>query len=215
MLNIDTPMYRTADGNVVQFWEKAVQNKVASAAHGRPIFYKALMARITSPAMKTQTPDQEVRLTDENGKIIRRKIRFVNADTGQVEHWDEHFRDQLRAFEEGRTEVNGTPLDSYPKLDVAQIAMLKLQGIHSLESLAQVPDSQLANLGTGGRALRDGAKAYIDAARGNAPVEQLAQKNAELEARLAAMQESMNQLISAQGEKRKPGRPRSADTQAA
>lgn len=215
MFNVDTPMYRTADGNVVQFWEKPIQNKVASASAGRPIFFKALMARITSPAMKTQTPDQEVRLTDENGFVIRRKTRYTNADTGAVETWEDYLREQLKAYESGRSESNGTPLDSYPKLDVAQIAMLKMQGINSLETLAGVADSMLGNLGPGGRALRDGAQAYIEAAKGNAPVEKLAQENEAMRAELAAMRENMNNLLAMQGEKRKPGRPRSADTQAA
>jgi hypothetical protein len=215
MLNIDTPMYRTADGNVVQFWEKAVQNKVASAAAGRPIFYKALMARITSPSMKTQTPDQQIRLTDENGQVIRRTIRYTNADSGQIEYWEDHFREQLKAFEQGRSDTGGTPLDSYPKLDVAQIAMLRLQGITCLEMLAGVADSQLASLGTGARSMRDGAKAYIEAAKGNAPVEKLTQENEQMRAQIAAMQENMNNLLAMQAEKRKPGRPRSADTQAA
>lgn len=216
MFNIDTPMYRTADGNVVQFWEKPVQNKTATANNGRPIFYKALMARITSPAMKTQTPDQEVRLIDEHGTVIRKKIRYTNADTGQIEYWEDYFRDQLRAFEDGRkTDGNGTPLESYPKLDVAQIAMLKMQGIHFLEQLSVVPDSQLANLGPGGRALRDGANAYIEAAKGNAPMDKLAKENEDMRAQLAAMQENMNQLLAMQETKRKPGRPRNDETQAA
>lgn len=213
MFNIDTPMYRTADGNVVQFWEKPVQNKVATANNGRPIFYKALMARITSPAMKTQTPDQEVRLTDENGVVIRRKVRYVNADTGQTEYWEDHFREQLRAYEDGRrTDGNGTPLESYPKLDVAQIAMLKMQGVNFLEQLAIVPDSQLANLGPGGRALRDGASAYIEAAKGNAPMDRLAKENEDMKAELAALKANMEQLVAM---KRKPGRPRADETQAA
>lgn len=215
MFNIDTPMYRTVDGNVVQFWEKPIQNKTASANNGRPIFLKALMARITSPAMKTQTPDQEVRLTDEDGKIIRRKIRYTNADTGMVETWEDYFREQLKAYDAGKAETKGTPLDSYPKLDVAQIAMLKMQGIHSLEDLAGVADSQLGNLGPGGRSLRDGAVAYIEAAKGNAPMEKLAQENETMKAQLAAMQQNMEQLLAAQETKRKPGRPRHDKTQAA
>ncbi len=215
MFNVDTPMYRTADGNVVQFWEKPIQNKVASASAGRPIFFKALMARITSPAMKTQTPDQQIRLIDESGTVVRRSVRYVNADTGIMEYWEDYFRDQLKAYESGRAETNGTPLDSYPKLDVAQIAMLRLQGINSLEALSTVADSQLGQLGPGGRSLRDGAKAYIDAAMGNAPMEKLAQENEDMRAQLAAMKENMEQLMSMQPEKRKPGRPRTADTQAA
>lgn len=195
MLNIDTPMYRTADGNVVQFWEKPIQNKVASANAGRPIFYKALMARITSPAMKTQTPDQQIRLMDESGRVVRRSVRYTNADTGMVETWEDYFRDQLRAYEEKRGGTDGTPLDSYPKLDVAQIAMLKMQGINSLEALAAVADSQLGNLGPGGRALRDGAAAYIDAAKGNAPMDKLAQENEAMREQIAAMQANMNQLL--------------------
>lgn len=217
MFNIDTPMYRTLDGNVVQFWEKPVQNKVATANNGRPIFYKALMARITSPAMKTQTPDQEVRLTDENGTVIRRKVRFVNADTGKVEYWEDHFREQLRAFEDGRkTDGTGTPLESYPKLDVAQIAMLKMQGIHFLEQLSCVPDSQLGNLGPGGRSLRDGANAYIEAAKGNAPMDKLAKENEDMRAQLAALQENMKQLTELKPEPKKRGpKPKILDSQAA
>jgi len=208
MFNVDTPMYRCPDGNVVQFWEKPVQDKHRSASAGRPIFYKALMARIISPAMKTQAPDQRIYLKDDQGNILKRNIRYVNADTGKEEYWDDFLSEQLAAFEKGRSGVGtGTPLDSYPKLDVAQIAMLRSLGIHFLEQLAAVPDSQLAQLGPGGRAMRDGVNAYLDAASGNAPMEKLNQDNAELREQLAVMQQQMADLNEKMAAKRKPGRP--------
>lgn len=221
MFNVDTPMFRCPDGNVVQFWEKPVQDKHRSAAAGRPIFYKALMARIISPAMKTQAPDQRIYLKDDEGNIIKRSVRYTNADTGMVEHWDEFFREQLKAYEAGQSNVGqGTPLESYPKLDVAQIAMLKTLGIHFLEQLAAVPDGNLGQLGPGGRAMRDGVNAYLDAAKGNAPMEALNQKNADLENQLAAMREQMAALADKLGESsvEKPRRgrpPRNPETQAA
>lgn len=217
MFNTETPMYRCPDGNVVQFWEKAVQNNAASADQGRPIYYKALMARILSPAMKTQAPDQRIRLMDQDGKVINRSIRNTNADTGRVEYWEDYFREQLRAYEEGRnSNGTGTPLESYPKLDVAQIAMLKHLGIHFLEQLSEVADSQLAPLGAGGRSLRDGAKAYIEAALGNAPVEKLNKKNAELEEQIAAMRDQLAQLTAQKAiekteEPKRRGRPPSVN----
>lgn len=203
-----SPMYRCPDGNVVQFYEAAVPNVARTEAEGRPVNFKALMALFRSPGMKNQIHHQELRLSDENGKVIRRTLASITRDKKRVT-WEELLRDQLRAYNEGRegVEALGTPLEQYPKIDVAMAATYRAQGIHSLEQFAAVPDAQLEGLGPKAREIRDGVKRFIESMSGNSA---LMQQNAELAKQLQAMQEQLAALTAAQAEQPKRGRPSKA-----
>lgn len=186
-----SPMYRCADGNVVQFYEMAVPNQARTDAEGRPVNFKALMVLFRSPGVKNQIHHQEVYLKDETGRIVRRALVNITRDKKRV-YWDEMLKDQLQAFREGTegTEALGTPLEQYPKIDVAQAATFRAQGVHTLEQFRAVPDSQLDGLGPKARELRDGVTRYLDSMTGNSALQQqnaeLAKRLAELEARMAA-----------------------------
>ena len=166
------------------------------------------MALFRSPGMKNQIHHQELRLSDENGKVIRRTLASITRDKKRVT-WEELLRDQLRAYNEGRegVEALGTPLEQYPKIDVAMAATYRAQGIHSLEQFAAVPDAQLEGLGPKAREIRDGVKRFIESMSGNSA---LMQQNAELAKQLQAMQEQLAALTAAQAEQPKRGRPSKA-----
>lgn len=183
-----SPMYRCPDGNIVQFYEMAVPNEARSLGEGRPVIYRALMAKIRSPGMKNQIHEQEIHLIDDAGKIVRRKVSNTLRDKRRV-YFDEIFKDQLAAYKEGRdgTEAMGTPLEQYPKIDVARAATLRASGVYSLEQLAAVPDAQLDQLGPHARQLRDDVKKYLDSMTGNTALrEQLEALKAQVAALTAA-----------------------------
>lgn len=186
-----SPMYRCADGNLVQFYEMAVPHEQRTLAEGRPVNYRALMARVLSPGMKNQIHVQEIHLLDDAGKIVRRKLSNTTRDKARV-YYDEIFKDQLRAYKEGRegTEALGTPLETYPKIDVGTAATLRANGVYTLEALKAVPDAQLEALGPQARALRENVTKFLDSMTGNVALlqknEELAKRLEELEARFSA-----------------------------
>ena len=99
--------------------------------------------------------------------------------------------------------VIGTPLEAVPWVTKAQIEELKYFGVRSVEQLAGVTDANAQSF-VGINSLRDQAKAFLEAAAGNAP---LLQMQAELEKRdkqLEAMQkqmEEMSKMMAAQEDK--------------
>jgi hypothetical protein len=186
-------MYRVNEGTpnqplilAVQFFEKPVQAKKLSEKEGRPIFYTSVMCRINAPGMKNQVVDEEMELLDENKTVVRRKL-WMNDPNGNPIYYTDRFGEAYAKWRSGKEQVDGTPLETYTRLDAAQIAMLKHLEIHSLESLAGLNDASLQQLGPGGRQMRDEAKNYLEAARGNAPISALT-------AQLEAMKEQMDEL---------------------
>ncbi len=208
-----SPLYRCADGNVVQFGEMAVPHIAMTEKEGRPVFFRSFVAIFRSPAMKNQMHVQEIDLRDESGKIVRRKICQTNRDKTRL-HWDEVLKDQIRAYREGRegTDALGTPLTMYPKIDVAMMATLKAAGVHTLEQLKAVPDAQLDGLGPQSRVLRDGAATFLDSMTGK---NDLRAENADMKNQLAALAVQIAALTAAQAAPKKRGRKSKADLQAA
>lgn len=186
-----SPMYRCEDGNIVQFYEMAVPHEQRTLAEGRPVNFRALMARIQSPGMKNQIHHQEIHLLNDNGDIVRRKLSNTTRDKRRV-YYDEMYAAQLRAYKEGRegTEALGTPLETYPKIDVGTAATLRANGVYTLEALKAVPDAQLESLGPQARLLRENVTKFLDSMTGNTALmqknEELAKRLAELEAKFSA-----------------------------
>lgn len=191
-----SPMYRCADGNVVQFYEMPVPNDALSQTEGRAVVWKALMAIIRGPGMKNQEQHQQIYLDNEAGQRVKRVLHRMTGDKRRI-YWDEIFKDQLAAYREGRagTEALGTPLEQYPVIDVAIAASLRANGVHSLEQLRAVPDAALGDLGPRARELRDGAGRFLDSMTGNSA---LKAANDEMRRQLEEMQKQLAELSAAQ-----------------
>lgn len=92
---------------------------------------------------------------------------------------------QYEAFKKGQEPVHdGYPLKEWPPMTPAMVANLASLNVHTVEQLAAVQDGALMNLGTGGRQIRDKARAWLEQAKGGEPLAALQAKVAELEARL-------------------------------
>lgn len=194
-------------GSVVCFWETTAKNEFQSKSQGRPIFDLVIMGEIRSPGAKMSVFDFEIERHITDGPIKQR----VNE---RSELWVDVLQIQLDAWRKQKTDqtLSGTPLESWPRLGVTEIASLRASGIFSIEQLSEVPDSRLEVLGMNGRVLRDQAKAHIELAKNNAPMEALVAKNNELELALANLKEQFEALSAnlPEEEKRGPGRPRKA-----
>lgn len=152
------------------------------------------------------------------------------------------FPDAWRAFQGEEVKISGTPLKEMGIFSDDQILFLQLNGILSIEQLAALDDAKCGHLGFGWRNNREKAKAHlgkrVDIARredlrvliaetvgqgGSVAVEPPLEKTAEdIEAEIAALQAKLAEKRSAVSEKpaeempkRRPGRPRKAEPEAA
>ena len=203
-------------GTHVVFWWGTDKNNFESTAQKRPVFDKVLYGEIRTPAAKMQIHRFVVRRQFANGKV-REPLSGRRIEDGPELTWAEMLAPQLQAFENGtKAPNNETPLDTWPKLDVAQIAGLQASGIHSIEQLASCADSNLHLLGHGGLTLKQQAQAFLDLNKGIDRTDELIAQNASMQAQLDAMREQMAKLIpsaeqaadaEAANPKRGPGRP--------
>jgi hypothetical protein len=214
---MDQIILRTADGNACSFWWDTAKNEVASKSAGRAIHDKVLMMKIFKPGDRDSQPHfmVERHFSDGSKKLFNGETKGPN---GQMLRgpWREIMADQLKAWEMQTGDagaLNGTPLAELQVIDIAMAANLKAIGIHTLEALAEVPDSQLHNIGHNGRVLRDQAKNFLLAAAGNAPLAKMTADLAERDSKIEELQRQVAELaakLDIPEEKRGPGRPRKA-----
>lgn len=166
--------YGADDALAVRFYKRAVHMGALSDAAGRPIYEERIYIEIVIPS-DTQTKSIIDREASEDDK--RRFHR----------HW--------AAFEGGNERpVIGTPLEVWPQLDVAMVAMLKHSSVHTVEQLAALSDIQLTPLQPHGLALRQQAQGFLEAAKDGALVSKLEAVNADLQAQLDDMRKQIDML---------------------
>jgi hypothetical protein len=180
-------VYKGDEGEAVRIYVEAEQNNAASERCGRPIYDEILYAEVTAPGQKESSPVfvLERKWADEVG--IEQPYRSEKY---------EQYKKLIDAYRNGTetVDVRGTPLAAWPALTVSLVASYHAAGVYTVEALALLPDSRLAALGPGALSLRERAKAFVEAAAGNAPTEALAAENAQLKADLADLNERMKAL---------------------
>ena len=197
MNGYESPLMKADDGNVVQVYWDTKKNEHATSIEGRPIFDKTLIVRVVSPGARNQEILHEAKRVDWKGN------EHVNPQIM------ERFGKFVKAFEADKApELQGTPLDVWPRLDVRQIAELRASNVHTLEALAAVPDGALPSLGMNGRELRESARTFLEAANGGAPIARLEAENKDLRDKLAQLEAAVAALSAdKETERRGPGRP--------
>jgi hypothetical protein len=166
------------DSTIPRFHMEAVEDPVASAAQGRPIFFQQERVQFIQPG-STNSP-----------------VEIVNESHRQ--RWPE----QYAAFKAGEDwAINGTPLEQWPFLRKVNVYELKALGIFTVEQCADLSDIACQNMGMGGMAIRTAAKAYLSDADAMKIVSQaIADKDASdaraahAEKRLAELEPMVNQM---------------------
>jgi len=168
-----------ADGNFVEFFTKDKKLDVESQKQGRPIFVTEDWVKIGSPGdLKTRPEFQMTEI-------------YCNRYEKEYTTWK-------KRLEGGDSNgVIGTPLLEWPQIDRSLAVGLRAQGILNVEMLAAIQDSNLHNFGPGMRAKRDQAKAFLEAARGHAPIARLTEENRQLRDQLTALQQQMAEVAAA------------------
>ena len=159
------------DSTIPRFHMEAVEDPVATAAQGRPIFFQQERVQFIQPG-SSNSP-----------------VEIVNE--GHRQRWPE----QYAAFKKGEEwAVNGTPLEQWPFLRKVNVYELKALGIFTVEQCADLSDIACQNMGMGGMAIREQAKAYLSDADAMKIVSQaMADKDA-AETRAAHAEKRLNEL---------------------
>lgn len=169
----------------VEFFVEAVENPRESRKQGRPIFKDEEMVRIRwvgdQKRILVAPAHDRSQYDPESGDLLT-----------YAEFWPKHyaaFRENAELSGEGQT-----PLSVLGGLTPAKIAEFKSQHITTVEQLAALPDRALGKIGLGTRAHVERAQAYLDNAKANAALNQVESENAELRAKMEAMEKALAAL---------------------
>lgn len=167
---------------VVLFKNYAIPNRAKTLEAGRPVFDDEEMCEIRAPGMK------DVKVFPAN--TFSRWV--VDPETGEQtkQSYAERFSHQYRQFKAKATQTkSGTPLNYARFLSEGRQAELRAQNIYTVEQLAAIEGTELANLGPGGREMKNNAVAYIEESRQSAPNLQMIEELQAIKARNAILEE--------------------------
>lgn len=161
----------------VEFFAHSRQDSQKSLAEGRPIFKDVDYVRIMVPGDKSS--------------IIERPVRLGHAP----QHDNIRFAPQYRAYKERREQVlEGTPLSEWPLITKSHVNELAHYKIKTVEQLASVPDSVAQNF-RGITRLRQQAAAYMESAKGAAPVAQMQAQLDEMKQKNEFLQKQLTEVL--------------------
>lgn len=157
----------TGSGTVYpRFYMDSVQDELATASQGRPIFRDVERVEIILPGNPHLRPVHNV--TDEHRQ---------------------RWAPEYKAFRQGvEIAPQGTPLEEWPVLSRSQIMELKGLGLRTVEDVARMTDVATQRIGTGGQYLRERATAYLDDAAASAFTSRMSAENEKLQTDIAFLQ---------------------------
>lgn len=171
----------------VEFKQVAVEDRNASIEAGRRVTKNVNMAFIMQPGSR----DQVEKVAEEWIEQIKRQ-----AYAGHYpETWAQHFEAKFKAWLAGiETPDSGLPIKEWPVLSPAEAENLIAAKILTVEDLANLSEEAMANVGMGMRALRDKARAWLEAA---VDTGKSAERISALEAQVSDLIEQNKQLLAA------------------
>jgi len=186
-MSTDRPAY-------VEFEIRAVEDRSETIKAGHPVYHDVAYAIVTPPG----------------GNLTVEKVAEDWVAAKRNDPFYRHYKEALTAFLEDReAPVDGTPIEMWPSVTPAQVKQIRAAGLRTVEDLAAANETSIAKMGMGGRALKDRAAAWLDAASDTGKV---AEENAALKAQLADLAETVDrqskQIDELTAGKPKRGRPK-------
>jgi hypothetical protein len=173
-------MMKGPDGTILRFFYDTAKNETASIAEGRPIFDTVLMVDVITPGQRTSTPRFELERTWAEQSVKALGVAQPYKRSLKYQLYKEQI-DRFKANEQG-SDLGGTPLKEWPRIDRGLAATLAAANIYTVEAVAELPDSRLDVLGLGGRAMREQAKSYLAAAAGDSGLSEMTDRATKAEA---------------------------------
>ena len=177
----NTQFVGAVDGDkalIVHFYVRPVQNNYASSVANRPVFEDVIYVKINVPGLKEMEVDTPAR-SDHQARFPVQYQHFVNRTQGDAR------------------EI-GTPVAEWPVLTRSQAEEFRALKFFTVESIANASDLNINALGMiGGMspyALRERARAFLQAAKDEALPQHQAEELAKRDAQIALLQEQMAQL---------------------
>lgn len=167
---------------VVDFFVEPVHNVRKSAEEGRPIYDDVEMCRIRIAG----DPKSVLVAPAHTGSAVRDPQTNERLTYAQL-----HFG-PYEAFKRNEAYIgSGTPLSELPFLTASKRKELQGMSVQTAEALASLDGANLNRLGPGARELKTQAEAFISKATGSVEINKLANENADLKARLEALEKMM------------------------
>lgn len=153
-----------------RFYKRAVEDTAKTREAGRPVCVVKDFIEIHTPGDKTNIVDRPVREED--------KRRFAR---------------QFAAYqlEKNQDEASGTLLSAWGGLPEERVEMYRFYKVMTVEQLAGITD--FANFDAQTRKDGERAKAFLEMAKGNAPLLQLQAATAEKDKEIAQLREALRQ----------------------
>ena len=172
-------------GLYVEFYMNAVQDPVETLAQGR--------------AIHRELPYVMIMVPGDKGSVVRRPVRIGQSP----KHDNNRFHNEYVAFMQQKEQpIEGTLLEDWPELNVAQVMDLQHLGIKTIEHMAELNDSAVQKH-MGLADLKNKAKAYMTQAAKSVPKKQLEAALKERDNELETMQNTMEAMQSEMAELRK------------
>lgn len=173
----------------VSFETRPVEDRNATEREGRRIYNDVDFVLIRPPGGK----DEVIHLAQE---WLKQKRRDALAGRFDME-WVELYEKAYSRWKQGQEmPVSGTPLKMCPFMSPAEIENCASLNIRTLEELATLSEEGIGRLGMGGRLLKERAINALKAAEGGGKaamqMEALQVENAELKARIEALEEALS-----------------------
>lgn len=188
-MNEESQPILTDEKTVLVFWEEAKPNGLVIGQYNR-----VLMCRVTVPGDNKSAVEYMV---EEEFPEAHPHPVFGKVRKNEITY--KRFGKYIEAHK-GRTAGTvqaGTPIDAWPVVNRAQVAMLKHNGVYSVEALAGLTDSQIAALGMEGRKLVQQAKDYLATAANSQAAMEALERERKTEERFGALESKFNDLAEA------------------
>ncbi len=207
MSQFDTPqMYRWRDPSwpphfpalAVYFAQEPFVNAEVTAATGVQSYDNVLMAYVAPMGMPKSNASCEIERTLPDGTVKR------NAENSAK------YAEQVKHFKAGTSaETIGTPLRDLVGMTPALSMNLKARGLHTVEMLAETPDSMAGEM-MGFWEWRDRARAHLKARQEAAPTVRLELELAEQKKVNGDLQRQIEELAALVNKPEKPERQKKA-----
>ncbi len=144
-----------------QFEEREQEDRAATIKEGHYVGKMRHLVILTRPGAR----DTLEKWVDEWLSDMREKARR-NIFPMQ---WFQAYEAQYKEWASGVTTegLTGTPLATWPPMGKALLKVFVNAGIRTVEDLAQVPDADLQNVGTGATGMKQKAKLWLEQSQSN------------------------------------------------
>lgn len=145
------PQAAQQDANLaVRFYTAPIQNQAKSVEQGRPIYDDTEMV--------------EIRVRGDRNNIVQRPVR---------EEDKRRFREAYKVYTEGSSALSsGTPLSQWPIMSDSMVEELKYLGFYTVEQVSNASDTVCGKV-PGLLTMKQKAAAFLELAKGAAPLERL------------------------------------------